>query len=410
VRTLYALDRLAAAPDEIVFVAEGEKCAEMLRTLGLLATTSPGGSNAARQGDWSPLTGRNIVVLPDADEPGSKYAAQVMECLEALDPPAKACTVALPGLRDREDVVEFVGRVHGGDHAVARRAIEEFAAAALAGRRVQKKRMTLGELLDDPGLLKLPETIASGWEPWDKVQPFGAVERATVHVLAAPPGCYKTSTMLRMARGYAECGHRVAWLAGEMSLKTLFRRMLCQAAGLGQAALSSGAMPPEDERKFASARERVVALRDRIEFVSAPIGFAELKQAADSAAVVFVDYLQLVRHPEPSVRGHERIEDIMARLTELAQRTGAAFVVAAAQGREGGGERRGIHNATRGSSSIEYSADAIYCAEEPAPKERRSQEGFEVEFVCLKQREGKRDVMCVPIDGRTGSIAEEVRR
>jgi replicative DNA helicase len=84
--------------------------------------------------------------------------------------------------------------------------------------------------------------------------------------------------------------------------------------------------------------------------------------------------------------------------------------VAAAQGREGGGERRGIHNATRGSSSIEYSADAIYCAEEPAPKERRSQEGFEVEFVCLKQREGKRDVMCVPIDGRTGSIAEEVRR
>ncbi len=97
VRPLYALDRLAAAPDEIVFVAEGEKCAEMLRTLGLLATTSQGGSNAARQGDWSPLTGRNIVVLPDADEPGSKYAAQVMECLEALDPPAKACTVALPG-------------------------------------------------------------------------------------------------------------------------------------------------------------------------------------------------------------------------------------------------------------------------------------------------------------------------
>jgi hypothetical protein len=410
VRPLYALDRLAAAPGGRVFVVEGEKCAEMLWTLGLPATTSPGGSNAARQGDWSPLTGREVAVLPDADDPGRKYAAEVLDCLAKLDPPLKACTVALPGLRHREDVVEFVGRVHGGDHAEARKAIEELAESALAGARVRAKRIMLGALLDDPGLLKPPETIASGWAPWDKVQPFGAVERATVHVLAAPPGCYKTSTMLRMARGYAECGHRVAWLAGEMSPKTLFRRMLCQAAGLGQDALSSGAMQPEDERKFASARERLVALRDRIEFVSAPIGFAELKQAADSAAVVFVDYLQLVRHPEPSVRGHERIEDIMARLTELSQRTGATFVVAAAQGREGGGERRGIHNATRGSSSIEYSADAIYCAEEPAPKERRSQEGFEVEFVCLKQREGKRDVMCVPIDGRTGSIAEEVRR
>jgi hypothetical protein len=410
VRPLYALDRLAVAPDEIVFVAEGEKCAEMLRTLGLLATTSPGGSNAARQGDWSPLTGRNVVVLPDADEPGSKYAAEVMECVEALDPPAKVCTVALPGLQNREDVVEFVGRVHCGDHAVARRAIEELAAAALAETRVHSKRITLGELLDDPGLLKPPETIACGWEPWDKVQPFGAVERGTVSILAAPPGCFKTATMLRMARGFAEQGHRVEWLAGEMQPRTLVRRMLCQCAQLGQAALMSEAMPPDHAARLGEAQDRLSGLGDRMAITAAPIGLAELDRAADGAAVVFVDYLQLVRHPEPSVRGHERIEDIMARLTELAQRTGAAFVVAAAQGREGGGERRGIHNATRGSSSIEYSADAIYCAEEPAPEERRSPEGFEVEFVCLKQREGKRDVMCVPIDGCTGSIAEEVRR
>lgn len=408
-RPLYGLDRLAAAPSDRVFVVEGEKSAEVLWTLGLPATTSPAGAKAAERADWSPLAGRRAVVLPDADDPGRGYAAAVLGHLARLDPPARACTVALPGLGDGEDAVEFVGRVHRGDLAAARKAIEELAAAALAGTRVRAKRIMLGELLDDPGLLKPPETIASGWAPWDNAQPFGAVERATVHVLAAPPGCYKTSTMLRMARGYAECGHRVEWLAAEMPPRTLVRRMLCQAAGLGQAALASGAMPPEHERKLASGRELLAAFRDRIEFVCAPIGFEELERAADSAAVVFVDYLQLVRHPDAAVRGHERIEDTVARIVEYAQRTGAVFVMASAQGREGG-DKRDIRNATRGSSSIEYSADAIYCAEEPTPEERRSPAGFDVEFACLKQREGERRRLVVPIDGGTGLIAEEVRR
>jgi hypothetical protein len=409
-RPLYGLDRLTVAPDDTVYVVEGEKCAELLSTLGLTATTSPAGAKAAERADWSPLAGRNVVVLPDADDPGRGYAAAVHEHLARLDPPAKACTVALPGLGDGEDAVEFVGRVHGGDLAAGRKAIEELAERAIAGIRVRRQRLTLAEVLADPRLRARPETIASGWLPWDDAQPFGAVERGTVSILAAPPGCFKTATMLRMARGFAEQGHRVEWLAGEMQPQTLVRRMLCQCARLGQAALMSEAMPPDHAARLGEAQDRLSGLGDRMAITAAPIGLAELDRAADAAAVVFVDYLQLVRHPEPSVRGHERIEDIMARLTELAQRTGAAFVVAAAQGREGGGERRGIHNATRGSSSIEYSADAIYCAEEPTPEERRSPAGFEIEFACLKQREGGRRPLTVPIDGGTGSIAEEVLR
>ncbi len=409
-RPLYGLDRLTVAPDDTVYVVEGEKCAELLSTLGLTATTSPAGAKAAERADWSPLAGRNVVVLPDADDPGRGYAAAVHEHLARLDPPAKACTVALPGLGDGEDAVEFVGRVHGGDLAAGRKAIEELAERAIAGIRVRRQRLTLAEVLADPRLRARPETIASGWLPWDDAQPFGAVERGTVSILAAPPGCFKTATMLRMARGFAEQGHRVEWLAGEMQPQTLVRRMLCQCARLGQAALMSEAMPPDHAARLGEAQDRLSGLGDRMAITAAPIGLAELDRAADAAAVVFVDYLQLVRHPEPSVRGHERIEDIMARLTELAQRTGAAFVVAAAQGREGGGERRGIHNATRGSSSIEYSADAIYCAEEPTPEERRSPAGFEIEFACLKQREGERRRLVVPIDGGTGSIAEEVLR
>ena len=97
----------------------------------------------------------------------------------------------------------------------------------------------------------------------------------------------------------------------------------------------------------------------------------------------------------------------MAKISELAQRTGAVFIAASSQGRDGGdGEQeRHIHNATKGSSSIEYSTDALYCAGKP----KASPGGLTVEFKCLKQREGQRRNLLVPIDERTGLVAEEAR-
>jgi hypothetical protein len=408
VRPLYALDRLAAAPGGRVFVVEGEKCAEMLWTLGLPATTSPGGSNAARQGDWSPLTGRNLVALPDADEPGSKYAAQVMECLEPIDPPAKACTVALPGLRHREDVVEFVGRVHGGDLAAARKAIEELAEKELAKLTLPVGWMTIGELLADPGLMKPPETVPSGWHAFDRAQPFGGAERGTITILAAPPKCYKTFTMLRLARGFAERGHRVAWLAGEMRPHALARRMLCQYARIGQSALASEVMPPDLAERFGKAlRDLDAKVEGRIALKRAPIGFADLRQAGESADVVFVDYLQMVQHPDPSIKGNERIEGTMAEMIGVATRTNAVFIVAAAQPADGAGADRTLFNCVRGSTSAAYSADAVYCAERPSPTVRDSGAPFSIEYRCLAHREGEEHSFEVAIDPRTGLIAEE---
>src|SRR5262249_20299801 len=42
-----------------------------------VVVTSPGGSRAAAQADWSPLVGREVVIWPDADDPGRQYAAAV---------------------------------------------------------------------------------------------------------------------------------------------------------------------------------------------------------------------------------------------------------------------------------------------------------------------------------------------
>lgn len=67
------------ASDGVIVVVEGEKCADAVNGLGLVATTSPGGSKAPVKADWSPLAGRQVVILPDHDEPGAAYAADVVQ-------------------------------------------------------------------------------------------------------------------------------------------------------------------------------------------------------------------------------------------------------------------------------------------------------------------------------------------
>lgn len=109
---LYALPEIARAGAEtLVLVVEGEQCGDLARSLGFVCTTSAHGARAAPKSDWSPLTGRRVVILPDNDEEGRRYAKAV--CAILIDRGCRVCVAALPGLEDGEDLVEFVARRRG---------------------------------------------------------------------------------------------------------------------------------------------------------------------------------------------------------------------------------------------------------------------------------------------------------
>lgn len=92
-RPLYRLTDLADA--ETVFVVEGEKVADAIRAIGLVATTSSQGAGSAGKTDWSPLAGKRVILCPDADTEGEKYVAAVRERLAQLDLPAQVAVVPL---------------------------------------------------------------------------------------------------------------------------------------------------------------------------------------------------------------------------------------------------------------------------------------------------------------------------
>jgi hypothetical protein len=96
-RPLYNLPELLASPQTSVIVTEGEKKADAVPRFfpGHVGTTSMGGANAAKLSDWRPLAGRNVVIWPDHDEPGRRYAGEVAALAMAADA-ATIAVVAVP--------------------------------------------------------------------------------------------------------------------------------------------------------------------------------------------------------------------------------------------------------------------------------------------------------------------------
>lgn len=95
-RPLYNQPGMAAAsPATPIVLVEGEKCAQALIEAGVVATTAMHGANApVDKTDWSPLSGKTVLIWPDKDKPGWEYAEAAAKA--ALAAGATSCDILMP--------------------------------------------------------------------------------------------------------------------------------------------------------------------------------------------------------------------------------------------------------------------------------------------------------------------------
>ena len=79
-RVLFRMERWAGK--DAVALCEGEKCVAALESLGMDATTNPGGSANWKDAFAQYLAGKRVEIWPDRDEPGEKWLAAVLKSLE----------------------------------------------------------------------------------------------------------------------------------------------------------------------------------------------------------------------------------------------------------------------------------------------------------------------------------------
>jgi hypothetical protein len=104
-RVLYRLPELLTATE--VFVVEGEKDADALNAVGLIATTNPGGAGKWRH-EYTSVFGRHhrVTIIPDNDEAGREHAIEVASALN--DKVGSLKVLQLPGLPPKGDVSDWL--------------------------------------------------------------------------------------------------------------------------------------------------------------------------------------------------------------------------------------------------------------------------------------------------------------
>ena len=106
-KPLYRLRQLFQRPDDVVYLVEGEKCADELEKLGLLATTS-GGADSFEKTDFKPLTSRKVVLWRDNDEAGKRWAVGIARKLRALGCKLQYVVIDELALAEKEDCVDWL--------------------------------------------------------------------------------------------------------------------------------------------------------------------------------------------------------------------------------------------------------------------------------------------------------------
>lgn len=113
----YRLPDIIAKPEMPIFIVEGEKAADKLAKMGLVATTNHGGAKNWKSELGRHFKGRRVVILPDNDEAGSAHADLVVSELFGIADMIKR--VDLPDLPLKGDVVDWINAGNGKDALLA---------------------------------------------------------------------------------------------------------------------------------------------------------------------------------------------------------------------------------------------------------------------------------------------------
>jgi hypothetical protein len=196
----------AVSDGRVIYICEGEKAADALCSLGVVATTSHAGA-----GGWNPdlnqyFTGANIVIVPDNDIAGWSYATKIVESLMGTTKSIRV--LDLPHLSHKEDAYEWVNK-----YAQDRSTLAQIAKACTPLRPEdvvlipKRLRETPEAQPVQPQEQERPRLLVESWdsikdEPVEWLVESIIPKKAFV-ALYAPPASYKSFIALDLAEAIA---------------------------------------------------------------------------------------------------------------------------------------------------------------------------------------------------------------
>lgn len=221
-------NRSRVRESESVVVVEGEKAVHALASVGIVATTSPGGAGKAAKADWTVLTGKNVYLWPDNDpadiktgkKTGEAHMLEVKSILECLDCSLFWIDPEGLDLPPKGDAVEFLQRNEGNR---------------------DDQRIAVQLVLDEAQSLGAAQALAARFEqiisgdwinlewPWREMSAEAqALLPETVTALCGDPGAAKSLFMLEAFWHWHLAGEKTALFMLEDDRTYHLQRALAQ--------------------------------------------------------------------------------------------------------------------------------------------------------------------------------------
>ena len=379
----YRLPALIASP--FAFVVEGEKDADSLTALGLVATCNSGGAEHFKPELVPHFSAKAIAILPDNDEKGRKHASMVAALLYGTAKSVKI--VELPDLPEKGDVSDFLAS--GGTVEQLRHLYHEAPYFTPESEPHAEDRHLRG--------LRDEIEVAGGLDAfWDMSQhhgvptPFpnltralaGGLLRGEVYAIAARTGQGTTSLGLHFAIKAARSGLGVLMFSMEMTWRTVFQRMISIEARVDLNEFQRGQEYHDDV-----SAQRIALARATSELYDAPVWVStksritpkylvteseRLKQKLPKLHLLIVDHMQLMGADEKSQSEYEKFTAISRSLKQAAKALDLPVLVMAQIKRlEETGRELEISD-IRGSGAIEEDMAAVMLVYEDREDVKRS--------------------------------------
>jgi hypothetical protein len=330
-RPLYQLADVKAASQ--VFVCEGEKAADAIRSLGLTGATSAGGSSAAAKTDWAPLAGKSVIVLPDNDQPGVKFRDAVLAILAGLTPPPTLRVVELPNLPAAGDAADWLAA--GGTHEQLETLVANAEPVALTrmvpvGTPAMMKRQPKQILLADAvqgyidrlrsGATNLIETSITELD----YALGGGVELGEMVIAAARPSHGKSAFALQCGHHWTALGLPTLMISEEMSALALGKRTLQFITPISQEHWKHSAADLERDLSEYAADRAPCIISEPCITPGAVVESIERAIGEHGVQAVIIDYAQLLQGQGRS--RYEQVSHVSNTLREAASRFGVLLL------------------------------------------------------------------------------------
>ncbi len=255
-------------------------------------------------------------------------------------------------------------------------------------------------------------TVGTGYPGLDKLLGGGMLAQG-LYILAARPGCGKTTLGLKIAESASKTG-ACLFFSLEMSAEQITARRIAAESGLSIGRLMvSRSLGDEEQSKFANAVS-VLSTHD-FRLNRAPgASVSDIAQAAHltkNLRLVVVDYLGLVRSDERGLSIYERVTRNSAALKVLARSLNIPILCLCQLNRaaEQRTDKCPSMADLRDSGAIEQDADAVILLHRPAMYEARQSKPWESQTltaIVAKNRHGNVGRLDFAFWGSSGIILE----